>query len=152
MMITFVKVRFQKGNSHMLFAIVISVLALIGFGLSVIFYAVDHNKLLGLRKYTGFICDETVCKSVLILDDASLFWIKNYYLGGLYFAAIFLFAIMFLLTGNLFFSTLIVIISLISLYNAVYLFLRLIYVHKINCVFCFSGQFLVLLILILGLV
>lgn len=151
-MITFVKVRLQKGNSHMLLTIVISVLALIGFGLSVIFYAVDHNKLLELRKYTGFICDETVCKSVLILDDASLFWIKNYYLGGIYFAVVFMLAMAFILTGNLFFSTLIIIISIISLYNAVYLFLRLIYVHKINCVFCFSGQLLVLLILILGLV
>lgn len=150
-MITFVKVRFQKGNSHMLVPIVVIVLAFIGLGISFIFYAVDHNKFSGLRRYTGFICNETVCKSVLILDDASLFWVKNYYLGGLYFAAVLILAIMFFLSGNLFFMTLISIISLISLYNAVYLFFRLIYVHKISCVFCFTGQFLVLTILILGL-
>lgn len=130
----------------MLTGIVLVLLSVIGLLIAVIFYGVDHHKFPSLRKYAGFICDETVCSSVLRLDDSKLLWIKNYYWGIISYVFMIAASLLYLFTQNAVFIPVISLLSGIMLFSSVYLFVRLVWVHKMTCVFCFTSHGLVLVI------
>jgi uncharacterized membrane protein len=130
---------------------VLLLLSIIGLLIAVIFYGVDHQKFPSLRKYAGFICDETVCSSVLRLDDSKLFWIKNYYWGIISYLVMIAASLLFLLTQNSVFIPVISVLSGLMLYTSVFLFVRLILIHKMKCVFCFTSHGLVLVIFLVSL-
>lgn len=135
----------------MVIGIGLILLSVLGLIISIIFMGIDHQKFASLRKYAGFICDEVVCSSVLRLSDSQLFRIKNYYLGILSYVVMIASAVLFLLTSQMIFQFAVTIISGIMLILSIYLFVRLIWVHRMKCIFCFTSHGLVLVIFLVSL-
>lgn len=135
----------------MVLGIALILLSVFGLIISVIFLGIDHQKFYSLRKYAGFICDETVCSSVLRLSDSQLFGVKNYYPGILSYIVMIASSVFYLMTNENFYLLLISVLSGIMLLLSVYLFVRLIWVHHMKCIFCFTSHGLVLVIFLVSL-
>jgi uncharacterized membrane protein len=136
-------------NSQLFFA-ALGVLSSAGFVLSLYFPLVYHNIVKPDSKLIPQFCrmDEHSCGLLLKTKEASLFGLPNFYLGLVYYSALLLVPIT---AERQFwnwwydFAT----ASLVAVGMGIYLSYALIVKLKVNCVLCFAGHAVNLLIAVL---